>query len=87
MFLLFIVVTISLLVTTLVMCILCKHMKLKMLVTNLALQQIEEVGTVTRQEDISLNIECTYKIQWYTILMLCLSLLGLMFLSFYAYEN
>ena len=33
---------------------------------------------LTRQEDILLNIECACKIQWYTILMLRLSLLGLM---------
>ena len=75
---LFVAVIILILVTTLVMYILCKHIKLKTLVTNLALQQINEVGAVTRQEDILPNIECTCKIQWYTILMLSLSLLGLM---------
>ena len=73
---LFIAVIISILVTTLVMYMLCKHMTLKTLVTSLALQQIKEVDAVTRQEDILLNIECTWKIQWYTILMLSLSLLG-----------
>ena len=45
---LFITAIISLFVMTLVMYILCKHMKLKMLVTSLALQQIKEVGAVTR---------------------------------------
>ena len=40
------VTIISLLVTTLVMYILCKHMKLKILVTSLTLQQIKEVGAV-----------------------------------------
>ena len=59
----------------------CKHMKLKTLVTSLALQEIKEVGVVTKQEGIMLNtmlnIECTCKIQWYTILMLSFSILGL----------
>ena len=54
------------------------HIKLKTLVTSLALQQIKEVAAVSRQEDILPYIECTCKIQWYPILMLSLSLLGLM---------
>ena len=54
-------------------------MKLKMLISSLALQQIKEVGAVTRQEGILPNIECTCKIEWCTILMLSLLLLGLMF--------
>lgn len=53
--------------------------KLTMLGTSIALQQIKEVGVVTRQEAIMPNIECTCKIQWYTILMLSLSILGLVF--------
>ena len=51
-------------------------MKLKTLVTSLALQQIKEVGVVTTQETLQ-YIECTCKIQWYTILMLGILLLGL----------
>ena len=44
-----------------------------------ALQQIKEVGMVAKQEYVSIaqDIECTCKIQWYTILMLSLSTLGL----------
>ena len=51
-------------VTTEVMYILCKHMKLKTLVTSLALQQIKEVGVVAKQEGVTLvqDIECTCKI-------------------------
>ena len=60
-----------------VMYILCKHTKLKTLVASLALQQKKEVGAVTKPEDITLYIECTCKIQWYTILMLSFSILGL----------
>ena len=52
-------------------------MKLKTLVTSLALQQITDIGVVTEQEGITPNIECTCKIQWYTILMLSFSILGL----------
>ena len=50
---LFITVIILFFVMTLVIYILCKYMKVKMLVTSLALQQIKKVGTVTRQEDIT----------------------------------
>ena len=63
-------------ITTIVMYILCKHMKLKSLVTSLALQPIKEVGAVAKQEYVTLaqDIECTCKIQWYTILMFSLSI-------------
>ena len=59
--------------------ILCKHMKLKSLVTSLASQQIKGVGAVVKQEHVSIvqDIECTCKIQWYTIVMLSLSILGI----------
>ena len=62
---LFVTVIISLVVTSIAMYIICKHMKLKSLVTSLALQQIREVGTVTKQEHVSImhDIECTCKIQ------------------------
>ena len=60
----------------------CKHTKLKSLVTSLALQQIREVGTVAKEEHASViyDIECTCKIQWYTICMLSLSILGIIIL-------
>ena len=80
----FVTTLILLVVTTIVMYILCKHMKLKSLVTSLALQQIKEVGIIAKQEHVSIvqDIECTCKIQWYTILMLSLSILGSVFLLF-----
>ena len=70
---------ISLVVTTIVMYILCKHTNLKSLVTSLALQQIKGVGAVANQELVSIakDIECICKNQWYTIFMLCLSILGI----------
>ena len=54
-------------------------MKLKSLVTSLTLQQIKEVGIVARQEHVSLvqDIECTCKIQWYTVFMLNLLILDI----------
>ena len=69
---LFVTAIVSLLVTTIVINILCKHKKLQTLVTSRALQQIKEVGVVTTQEKGKSvqNIECTSKLQWYTILML-----------------
>ena len=65
--------------TTIVMYVLCKHTKLKCLVTSLGLQQIKEVGVVAKQEHVSIvkEMKCTCNIQWYTILMLSLSILGL----------
>ena len=50
---LFVTANISLLVTAVVLFIICKHTKLKSLVTSLALQQIREVGTVTKWEHFS----------------------------------
>ena len=76
---LFVTAIISLLVTIIVMYILCKYIKLKTLVTSLTLQILKEVGMVDKQESIFLasNNECTCKTQWYTILILSLSILVL----------
>ena len=54
-------------------------MKLKTVVTSLALQQIKHIGRVAKHEHISMaqDIECTCKIQWYIILMLGFSIFGL----------
>ena len=64
---LLVTVIISLVVTTIVMYLLCKHMKLKSLETSVALQQLKGVATVAKQEHVPIaqNIECTCKIQWY----------------------
>ena len=66
---LFVTAIISFLVMIIVMYVLCKHTKLKTLITSLTLQQIKEVGVVTKQEGVTPNIECTCKIQLYPILM------------------
>ena len=54
-------------------------MKPKSLVDSLALHQIKKVGMVAKQEHVSIaqDIECTCKIQWYTIIMLSLSILAI----------
>ena len=57
----------------------CKYTKLKSLITSLTLKQIREVGTVTKQEHVSVtcDVECTFKTQWYTICMLTLLILDI----------
>ena len=77
---LFVTAIILLVVTTIVMYKLCKHMRLRSLVTSLALQQIKEVGMVAKQEHVSVvqDIECNCKIHWYMIFMLNLSILGIL---------
>ena len=78
MFFLFVTALISLVVTSIVICIICKHTKLKSLVTSHALQQIR--GTDVKQEHVSIvhDIECTCKIQWYVIATLGSVVLGIM---------
>ena len=69
---LFVTAIIALLVTTLAIYLLCKQRKLRTLVTSLALQQIKEVWTVTRQEDVT--TACTCKIILHIILALHISI-------------
>ena len=73
------VAAITLLLVTIMVLFICKHTKLKSLITSLALQKIREVGTVTKQEHFSTlhDIECTCKIQLYTMYMLIISLFGI----------
>ena len=84
MFFLFVTAIISLLFTSTVLFIMCKHTKSKSLVTSLPLHELREVDAVTKQEHISVihDIECTCKIQWYTICMLIISILGIVVLLF-----
>ena len=60
-----------------VMYIICRHTKLKSLVTSLALQQLREADVKQEHVFIMHNIECTCKIQWYMIVMLGLVVLGI----------
>ena len=77
---LFVTAIILLVVATFIMYILCKHVKLKSLVTSLSLQQIKEVSVVAKQEHVSIaqDIEFTCKAQWYMIIMPSLSILGIL---------
>ena len=50
---LFATAIILLLVTTLAIYLLCKHKKLRMPVTSLALQQVRGIGAVITQEDVT----------------------------------
>ena len=75
---LFVTALLSLMVTLIVTYILCKHATLKSLVTSIALQQIKGMDTAF-EHDMIYDIHCTCKIQWYTIVMLLLFLLGIIF--------
>ena len=57
----------------------CKHAKLKSLVTSIALQQIKGMDAALDQDRFK-DIYCTCKIQWYTIAMLLLILLSIIFI-------
>ena len=63
--------------------LLCKHMKLRMLVTSLALQQIKEVCTVAKQEDVT--TACTWIIKFYIILVLSISIFCLVIFAVLHY--
>ena len=76
---LFVTALISLVVTAIVSYILYKHAELKSLVTSIALQHIKGTDTVLEQDMIN-DINCTCKTQWYTIAMLLLVLLGVIFI-------
>ena len=68
---LFVTAIMSLLVTTLAVYLLYEHKKLRTLVASLVLQQIKDVGTITTQDVITV---CTFKIQFYIILALSISI-------------
>ena len=70
----FITGAISVLVMTLAIYLLCKHKKCRMPVNSLGLQQIKDVGTVTKLEDVTMA--CTCKIGFYVILVLSISIFG-----------
>ena len=79
-FFLFIAAIISLMATTLTICLLCKHKKLRMLMVSLVLQQVREVGAVTQKE---INTECKIL----TYISLALTILGLVMVAILHYRN
>ena len=70
---------ISLVVTSIVIYIVCKHAKLKSLVTSIPLQPIKGMNATFDQDRFN-DMYCTCKIQWYMIAMLLLILLGIIFI-------
>ena len=70
----FVVAIISIIATVVMIYAICKHNKLRALVTSLALQQVKEVK-VENKENIDNSCECT--IQLYIILILSVVMIGL----------
>ena len=68
------VAIISIIATVITMYAICKHNKLRALVTSLALQQVKEVA-VENMEDIDYN--CEWTVQLYIILTLSIVMIGL----------
>ena len=77
---LFITAVISLLVTTLAIYVLCKHKKLRTLVTSLGLQQVKEIGTVTQKE-------INTKHKTFTYISLALTIFGLVMVAILHYRK
>ena len=70
----FVVAIILIIATVVTIYAICKHNKLRMLVTSLALQQVKEV----KAEDIeNINYKCECTAQFYTILTLSIALISL----------
>ena len=62
---LFIAAMLSMIATVAIVCIMCKHAKLKALITGIAFQSIK--GTDAIFSSINESDNCTCKAQWYTI--------------------
>ena len=62
-------------ITTLILYLLCKHIKLRTLVASLALQQIKAVSASATKQDINNVCDCTT--QFYITLALSISIIGL----------
>ena len=75
---LFVAALITVIVTLVVIYVICSHTKLKTLVANTALQHIR--GVEATDPNRFQDIYCTCKIQWYTLAMLLLILLGMIFI-------
>ena len=82
---LFITALISLLVTNLAIYLLCKHKKLRTLVTSLALQQVKEVGAVTQKEIMQKEINSEWKT--ITYISVALTILGLVMVAILHYKK
>ena len=70
---------ISLISTTLTMYLLCKHKKIRALITSLALHQVKEVGIISKMT----NTECTTQ----AYIGIILTILSLIIVTFYITES
>ena len=77
-FFLFVMALISLLIATVVVSVVCKHTKFKALVTSIPLQHIKWTEAI--DHDKFKDIYCTCQMQWYTIAMMLLTLLGMIYI-------
>ena len=71
----FIIATILVITTMIILYVLCKHNKLKTLVGSLALQQVKEVSASATKQDNNYACNCTPK--FYIILALSITIIGL----------
>ena len=76
---LFIAAILSMIATAAIVHIVCKHAKLKALVTGIAFQPIK--GTDAIFSNINDSENCTWKAQWYTIAALTVMIIGLIFFN------
>ena len=74
---LFIAALITIMVTLVVIYVVCGHSKLTMLVANIALHHLKGIEVTDPRFQ---GVYCTCKIQWYTLAMLLLILLGIIFI-------
>ena len=78
----FVSAIISLMTTTLTVYLLCKHKKIRALITSLVLHQVKEVGAVPQET----NSECT-TLAYIRIILTILSLIIVTFLHYRKLEN
>ena len=76
---LFIAAILSMIATTAIVHIMCKHAKLKALLTSIAFQPVRETDAIFGSNNE--NEHCTCKAQWYTIAALALMIIGLILFS------
>ena len=70
---LFIAAILSMIATAAILCIICKHARLKALLTGIVFQPIRETDVIFGIE----NEHCKYATQWYTIAALASMIIGL----------
>ena len=80
----FVVAIISIIATVITIYVICKHNRLRVLVTSLALQLVKEVKA-ENMENVEYN--CKYTVQLYIILTLSIVMIGLIVFAIYSLEG